>query len=143
MLVISKPCTLFINHTHYLYIFTYHAHYLYIMLIIYISCLLYILYHACYLYIMHIIYHEKEIILTQTAPHRYDPLLFVRAFNLQMKTETTVTAACAFRCRSSLSVCWAVGHPGLFGKWCFCSCYHRNSCHRSTNLIRVTSVCAK
>jgi len=67
MHIIYKPCTLFINHAHYLYImlviciscslFIYHARYLYIMLVIYISCSLFI-------------YHEREIILTQTAPHR-------------------------------------------------------------------------
>ena len=44
---------------------------------------------------------------------RYDPLLFVRAFNrLHAKTETMTVLLRAFRCRSFSSVCRAVGHPG-------------------------------
>ena len=42
----------------------------------------------------------------------YDPLLFARAFNLHTKIETMAVLLRAFRCRSSLSLCRAVGHPG-------------------------------
>jgi len=57
----------------------------------------------------------------------YNPLLFARAFDLHAKTETMTVLLRAFRCRSSLSVCWVVGHPGQFGKRCFCSYHLRNS----------------
>ena len=40
----------------------------------------------------------------------YDPLLFARAFDLHAKTEMMTVLLSAFRCRSSSSVCWAVGH---------------------------------
>ena len=60
--------------------------------------------------------------------HRgYDPLLFARAFDLHAKTETMTVLLRAFRCRSSSSVCRAVGHQGYFGKRCFRLCHLRNS----------------
>ena len=39
-----------------------------------------------------------------------DPLLFARSFNLHTKTEKMTIWLRAFRCRSSSSVCWTIGH---------------------------------
>jgi len=47
-----------------------------------------------------------------------DPLLFARSFDLRPKTEIMTVLLRTFKCRSSLSVCWAVDHPGYFGKQC-------------------------
>jgi len=47
---------------------------------------------------------------------RYDPLLFVRSFNLHANAEMMIVLLRAFRRRSSSSVCRVVGHPGYFAK---------------------------
>jgi len=52
------------------------------------------------------------------SPYLQDPLLFAMSFDLRPKTEIMTVLLHTFRCRSSLSVRWAVDHPGYFGKQC-------------------------
>ena len=61
-------------------------------------------------------------------------LLFVRAFNLHMKT--------SLRCRSSLSVGWLAIQGSLESDASVCAIFITHE-HKSTNLKRVTSVSTK
>ena len=73
----------------------------------------------------------------------YDPLLFARAFNLHAKTETMTVLLCAFRCRTSSSVCQAVGIQGSLESGASARAIFVTREHKSANLTCITSVCAK
>jgi len=57
------------------------------------------------------LYLIKSVVRGLHTSSGYNPVLFARAFNFHIKTETMTVLLHAFRCRSSSSVYRAVRHP--------------------------------